>query len=644
MKRKAMLFLLSALLIPLLAVPVYPVELKQSFSDPGYAYGNLDVSVRLTGGKGAVLKAGRDIRMTFQVNKDAYVIIYNIDSEGFVNLLFPMDGKPKMVEGQKVYFLPEEGSGIHWEAGNTTGIEYIHVLAIDDRTLIRDDELLFLKQNALLEQDRRIRIEVEPFTAFNMIDEMIVIDAKENPPATDHTYFYINREVDYPRFLCSKCHGTDKFSDPYEMECPEVVIEEVEYDGKVGYPYPELYTVRHVDEIEDDYYIATDYGEITAEEWGYDDYSYDDTGNTKLYLTVNYRDAYPYYNGYWPNYSFYAGYSWPFWWDSWWWGWGWGSTWGCNYPSYYCHYYPFYSWYYPNYCYWDYCYRGGYGGYYSNYCYYDCVPAYYPRRGITKRSLSYASTTRNVRQRDTIRDSRLMRTRNEKARNRYYDTMKARNVSRGTTGSSAFRYNGRVRSRDDVTRRMVHGYDKARRNLRETREAYKTRGTSRKRYQRDAPSKSRNNRDKLYSGERSARRYSESARGKSDAKKTDDRKAYRGTRHKSDKNARSKSNRESRSSKSTSARKKSSSKSSPSRKSSSGSRTRSKSSSRSKSKATSTKSSSSSRRTISSGRSSARSYSPASRSGGARSSGGGSRGGGGRSGGSSRGGGGGRRR
>ena len=67
MKRKAMLFLLAAVMIPLLAMPVYPVELTQSSADRGYAYGNLDVSVRLTGGKGAVLRAGEDIRLTFQV-------------------------------------------------------------------------------------------------------------------------------------------------------------------------------------------------------------------------------------------------------------------------------------------------------------------------------------------------------------------------------------------------------------------------------------------------------------------------------------------------------------------------------------------------------------------------------------------------
>lgn len=641
MKRKDMLFLLTALLIPLMIVPLYAVELKQS-SSLGYTYGELDVRVHLTGGKGNVLKPGRDIRLTFEVNENAYVIMYNIDSEGFVNLLFPWDGKLQRVEGREVYSLPEEGSGIHWEAGDKTGIEYIHVLAIRDRTMIREDELLFLKQNARLERDERIRMELDPLVAFNMIDEMLIIDAKENPPATDYTFFYINREVDYPRFLCSKCHGADKFSDPYAVECSEVIIKRADYEGDLGYPYPELYAVRHIDEIEaeSDYYVSTEYGEISADEWGYEDYSFDNTGKTKVYLTINYRSGYPYYGYGRPYYGFYAGYSWPFWWDSWWWGWGWGWTWGCNWPAYYYHYYPFYSWYYPSYCYWDYCYRSSYWGCYPNYCYYDCVPAYYPRRGITKRSLSYASTTRTVHRSRTITDSRLMRVRNEQTRRRYYDSMKARQVSRGTTGSRAVYYNGRnaVRNKDDVTRRMVDGYNKARRNLRETRETYKNSGESRKRIIRDnRPTKNNEHRDNRYGGQSNTRKRSEPDAGKGEVNKRRVPPSINEKSRESTSGKRSNEKRDSDSKKSTSTRRKSSKGTSPSRKSSSGS----------KSKSKSTRSSKTSRRTIGSSSSSNSNMRPAPRSSGRSSaprSGGGRSGGSGGSRGGSSSGGGGRRR
>ena len=238
MKRLPTLFLLAVFLVPLLTAPSFGLafELKKSLPGAVVTGDDLAVSVRLIGGTGAVMKPGRDINITFQTNRDAYVVLYNIDSEGYVHLLFPEDGRPTKVKGRKVHFLPEPGKGVVWEVGSTTGIEYLHALAVSDRDMLKEEELYFLSQSRKLSPDKRLRIDIDPFLAFNMIDVEVLVDAVTTDPATDYTYFYVNREVDYPRYLCVKCHGTDNISDPYAMECPEIVIERAAYEEDLQYP------------------------------------------------------------------------------------------------------------------------------------------------------------------------------------------------------------------------------------------------------------------------------------------------------------------------------------------------------------------------------------------------------------------------
>jgi hypothetical protein len=353
---------------------------------------DVDVSLRLIGGRGAVLMPGRDINLTFQTSSDAYVIIYNIDTEGYVHLLYPADGRPQMVSGKKVYFLPEQGAGTTWEVGGDTGVEYIHAIAVNDPSRIDRDELYYLAQNSTMPEERRLRIDMDPFLAFNMIDEELIADAEQMTPATDYTFFYINQKVEYPGYLCYKCHSPSKIPDPYAMECPEVDIEFLAVNEDAGYPYPQLYAVVQAGSgaPEDEYGSYTyDTGNLSL---GDEVYDYD---QQKVYLSVYYSSGgYPYsyyWPGYWPwynsCYSNWYGASWGI-------GWGWGG--GCYY-----HHYPFYSWNpYSYHAYWH-GYNNGYwdgyygsGGYYPGYSYPADSRSLYAGREFTKRGSNDNTTTR----------------------------------------------------------------------------------------------------------------------------------------------------------------------------------------------------------------------------------------------------------
>ena len=289
MKRLTVLFLLALPLVPLLSPRSAPSISRRVRSLR--AAGGLAVSVDLLGEKGAVYVRGRD--SAFRSSATEGRVRGRLQHRLRGVRASPVPGeRPVRLEGREIHFLPPPGSGTYWETGGTTGIEYIHALAVDDPGRLDEDELYFLAKSERLSEKKRLRVDSDPFLAFNMIDEEIVRRADREPPATDYTYFYINRRVDYPRYLCAKCHGPETTADPYADECPEATIERIAYDEEPVYPYPPMYDIQ--------YAAGSDEEEDRNRPYPDDEYDGDDT---KIYLSFTYGSAYPWYS----PWSYYGG-------------------------------------------------------------------------------------------------------------------------------------------------------------------------------------------------------------------------------------------------------------------------------------------------------------------------------------------------
>ncbi len=451
MKRATFLFLLAALLIPLFTSQVLPVDLRKGkYVEPAATTDELSVSLNLLGEKGGVYGPGKDIAFSFTTTKDAYVVVYNIDSEGYVHLLWPDDGNPTLTQGHKTIFVPAPGSDAHWLTGDKTGVEYIHAVAVPSLDRLKDEEVSFLAQNDQLPEGKRLRIDNDPYLAFNMIDEQIANNAETMPPATDYTYFYINREVEYPRYLCSQCHSPEKISDPYAEQCTEVVIEKAAYETEPHYPYPPLYDIRHAGEqlgAKDE----SDQSGGYSSKWL--DNGNADANSDNTYLSVYGNYDLPYYGSYWYRWD-------PFYWDPFWWGFGWG--WG--------------GWYTPWWSFWGYPFGGcgfGFGGFgcgdFDNFSFdrhhgeFHYRPIY-AERPVTRRFLDFGSTNREIRRTKNLADSRLVRSRNERLGSGLERSALERRTRPGWLDrGSAYRGNlGGARGSDvrDVKRRVVYGNDR----------------------------------------------------------------------------------------------------------------------------------------------------------------------------------------
>ncbi|MCP4706171.1 MAG: DUF4384 domain-containing protein, partial [candidate division Zixibacteria bacterium] len=73
---------------------------------------------------------GEDITIKFRANKDCYVIVYNIDTRGNVNLLYPSDQwDDTKIERDRIYRIPDSYDDYDLTVRGPEGIEYIQIVA-----------------------------------------------------------------------------------------------------------------------------------------------------------------------------------------------------------------------------------------------------------------------------------------------------------------------------------------------------------------------------------------------------------------------------------------------------------------------------------------------------------------------------------
>jgi hypothetical protein len=196
----------------------------------------LSVEVWTNRGDEAVYNKGDLLKIGVRANDDAHLIVYEIDAEGYVNLLFPYQGTGDLVEARQSYRIPEEDAGVDLVVEGPTGQGYIVAIAsLDPFQPLPWYLRPYSSQAAALgyeggpEEEEGVtsegRIVGDPFVAMERIRRRIVSDY-ENPDlfATAYTTYYLHEPVKYPRYLCYDCHRPGYWSwwtgfDPYYTTC-----------------------------------------------------------------------------------------------------------------------------------------------------------------------------------------------------------------------------------------------------------------------------------------------------------------------------------------------------------------------------------------------------------------------------------------
>jgi len=370
--------LIAAIVAVLALASISSDAVSQENSD---SYNVGGVSLRMTQPPGSVLNPGDEIGFRLQSDENAYVIVFNIDTEGYVNLLYPAKGeRPVHVREGESYIIPDESNEMLIVEGRT-GVEFVFVLVVPERDDIDRRELDYLGKANDLPDEERYRIDGDPFIAANIIaGELVRGISRREGIYLDYTYFFINERVAYPCYLCGECDGL-----PSEGDCGDFIVaanfEAESLDRPLSYPLPRGYEMIEpvaTPMLEDDAGMAVAQGDDGT----FGQYSSDDgTVNINFYpynSEVYYETRETLTKG--TDVDVYVYGRDPYWYDPWYYGWyyyptvsvgfywgspsfSWGFNWGC-WGGYYCS-----AWYWPR------CYTV-----YDNYAYYGGGNRYRPER------------------------------------------------------------------------------------------------------------------------------------------------------------------------------------------------------------------------------------------------------------------------
>lgn len=195
----------------------------------------LSVELWTDRGTDAVYQPGDPIQIKARTSEDANLLVYEIDAEGAVHLLFPSRHQNPAIEGRHTYRLPDDDRG-ELVVDATTGEGYIVAIASDAPF----DELPWylrpydpqgddLGYVGTPDQEEGVtadgHIVGDPFVAMERIRRRVLRDSRDGDSfASAYTTYYVHEQVRYPRYICYDCHRPGLYSwwsgfDPYYTTC-----------------------------------------------------------------------------------------------------------------------------------------------------------------------------------------------------------------------------------------------------------------------------------------------------------------------------------------------------------------------------------------------------------------------------------------
>ena len=226
-------------------------QAEQQYEDDfDYSSQSLRVGVWLEGkDDGAVIQKGEKFGVGFQTNQDAYAVVYRIDTEGEVSILWPRsrfdDG---FVFGGHEYKLPVAGKR-RLVAGGEAGEGFVEAIVSSYPFDLRELELDFHHEYA--DEPYRFQVAGDPFLAMNEVNFVVTgLEDAGDYVVTNYVSYYVHHKVDHPRYLCNQCHFDDEVAfDPYRDNCTLEITVNHEWDNgwwdNYGY-YPVYYQPVYV--------------------------------------------------------------------------------------------------------------------------------------------------------------------------------------------------------------------------------------------------------------------------------------------------------------------------------------------------------------------------------------------------------------
>jgi Domain of unknown function (DUF4384) len=187
----------------------------------------VSVDVWVNREEGGIYRPGESMRIFFRTRVDAYVLVYNIDTEGYIHLVYPYGpSDPLRVEGGKTYRIPARHDPYDLVADGPAGMEFVVAVASlhpfrDLPWFLRGGDPDDSRSDDELESGQIVG---DPYVGMERLNQWIIAPEHADESDITETYFYIQRRVEYPRYVCADCHYAAYPFDPYLSHCSVVDI------------------------------------------------------------------------------------------------------------------------------------------------------------------------------------------------------------------------------------------------------------------------------------------------------------------------------------------------------------------------------------------------------------------------------------
>ncbi len=193
---------------------------------------NITVDVWINKEEGGVYRSGESMRVFFRSSADAYLLVYNIDTDGYIHLVYPYGpADQNRVEAGRTYIIPARHDPYDLVADGPSGMEFIVAVASRNPFV---NLPWYLTNGAPAGGDGRAEgddgdlesgvIVGDPYVGMERLNRRIIPPGGEAEMDVSETYFYIEKRVEYPRYVCADCHYSSFAFDPYLTSCSVVDI------------------------------------------------------------------------------------------------------------------------------------------------------------------------------------------------------------------------------------------------------------------------------------------------------------------------------------------------------------------------------------------------------------------------------------